>query len=201
MTRNNGTNAMKPLIVVISGPSGVGKSTVAGMVLEKSSGLVRSVSLTTRDPRGGDVDGEDYHFVSEEEFTARREAGALLEWAEVHGNLYGTESAEVDRQLAGGKSVLLEIDVQGGRSVKTARPDAVLIFIRPPSDEVLEARLRGRGTDDEAVILKRLAGARRELQSAEYYDHTVINDDLGRCTGEVLGIIGAESENRSIEGD
>ncbi len=201
MTRNNGKKVMKPLIVVISGPSGVGKSTVAGMVLEKSPGLVRSVSLTTRDPRGGDVDGEDYHFVSEGEFAARREAGALLEWAEVHGNLYGTESDQVDRQLAGGKSVLLEIDVQGGRSVKTARPDAVLIFILPPSDEILEARLRGRGTDDEAVILKRLAGARRELQSAEYYDHTVINDDLGRCTGEVLGIIGAESENRSIEGD
>jgi guanylate kinase len=170
------------------------------MVLEKSPGLVRSVSLTTRKPRGGDVDGEDYIFVSEGEFTARREAGALLEWAEVHGNLYGTESDQVDRQLARGKSVLLEIDVQGGRNVKKARPDAVLLFILPPSDGILETRLRGRGTDDEAVILKRLANARRELQSAEYYDYTVVNDDLEGCVSEVLGIIGAESKKKSAEG-
>jgi guanylate kinase len=191
---------VEPLIVVISGPSGVGKSTVAGMVLEKSPGLVRSVSLTTRKPRGDDVDGEDYHFVSEGEFAARREAGALLEWAEVHGNLYGTEADQVDRQLAGGKSVLLEIDVQGGRSVKTARPDAVLIFLLPPSDGILEVRLRGRGTDDEAVILKRLANARRELQSAEFYDYTVANDDLEGCVSEVLEIIAAESRKKSAEG-
>jgi len=171
------------------------------MVLEKSPGLVRSVSLTTRKPRVGDVDGEDYHFVSEGEFDDRREAGALLEWAEVHGNLYGTESDQVDRQLAEGKSVLLEIDVQGGRSVKRARPDAVLIFLLPPSDGMLETRLRGRGTDDEAVILKRLANARRELQSAEYYDYSVVNDDLGGCVNEMLGIIAAESGKRSAEGD
>ena len=190
--------AGEPLIVVISGPSGAGKSTVVEKVLERSSGLVRSVSVTTRMPRAGDVDGEDYHFVSPEEFKATREAGRFLEWAEVHGNLYGTEAEQVDRSIAGGKSVLLEIDVQGGRSVKAARPGAVLIFLRPPSDEILEERLRGRGTDEEAVILKRLENARRELEASEDYDYRVVNDNLDRCVGEILEII---ADRASAPGD
>ncbi len=189
----------EPLIVVISGPSGAGKSTVAAQVLEKSPGLVRSVSVTTRRPRAGDVDGEDYHFVSPEEFIARRDTGMLLEWAEVHGNFYGTEAEQIDRSIAGGKSVLLEIDVQGGMSIKAARPRAVLIFLLPPSDGILEERLRGRGTDEEDVILKRLENARKELGSAKDYDYRVVNDDLDRCVGEVLGIIAAESKKNGAD--
>jgi guanylate kinase len=187
---------MRPNIVVISGPSGVGKSTVAMKVLERSPHMVRSVSVTTRDPRPGDVDGIDYHFVSREEFERRREAGRFLEWAEVHGNLYGTEAEHVDRLLASGKSVLLEIDVQGGRAVKSARPGAILIFLMPPSEGVLEERLRGRGTDEEEVILRRLRNARRELESASEYDFRVVNDDLGGCVEEVLEIVGRESAER-----
>lgn len=192
--------AGETLIVVISGPSGVGKSSVAVRVLEKSPGLVRSVSVTTRRPRAGDVDGEDYHFVSPEEFAARRDAGRFLEWAEVHGNLYGTEAEQIDRSIAGGESVLLEIDVQGGRSVKAARPGAVLIFLLPPSDEILEERLRGRDTDEEDVILKRLENARKEVESAKDYDYRVVNDYLDRCAGEVLGIIAAESKKSGADG-
>jgi guanylate kinase len=181
--------------VVISGPSGVGKSTVARMVLERSPGMVRSVSLTTRRPRGGDVDGEDYIFVSPEEFAAKRDAGKLLEWAEVYGNLYGTEAEQVDGRLAEGKSVLLEIDVQGGRSVKEARPGAILIFLMSPSEEVLEDRLRGRKTDDEETVLRRLENAKRELEESSHYDHVVVNDDLERCVGEVMEVIRSDSRS------
>jgi guanylate kinase len=193
-----GMKRVKSLLIVISGPSGVGKSTVSDEVLRRSKRLVRSVSLTTREPRAGDVDGKNYFFVSPAEFAARRDSGSLLEWAEVHGNLYGTEAEQVDRALAGGKSVLLEIDVQGGMKVKGARPEAVLVFLLPPSEEVLEERLRGRGTDGEEVIRRRLGNARREMEAAGDYDYRVINDDLGKCVDEVLEII--ESEERGESG-
>jgi len=183
----------KPFILVVSGPSGVGKSTVAERVLEALDRFDRSVSLTTRPPRRGDVEGEDYRFVSREEFEAKKEAGELLEWAEVHGNLYGTEASWVERRLERGRGVLLEIDVQGGRSVKSRIPDSVLVFVTPPSREELENRLRGRGTDEDAVIARRLENAGRELAAAADYDYIVVNDDLDGCVDDVLAAARAES--------
>lgn len=177
---------------MLSGPSGVGKSTVGDLVLGRAEGLVRSVSLTTRPPRRGDVDGRDYRFVPAERFTEMRDEGMLLEWAEVHGHLYGTEAAWVDGRLEEGSDVLLEIDVQGGMSVKERRPDAVLVFLLPPSREELERRLRGRATDREDDVVRRLENAVAELAAAPRYDYLVVNDDLERCVADVLGIVAAE---------
>lgn len=186
--------------MVLSGPSGVGKSTVGDLVLERAEGLVRSVSLTTRPPRRGDVDGRDYRFVPISRFEELRDEGRLLEWAEVHGHLYGTEAAWVDGRLAGGDDVLLEIDVQGGMSVKERRPGAVLIFLLPPSRAELERRLRGRATDREEEMVRRLENAVAEIASAPRYDYLVVNEDLERCVADVLGILAAErlSASRAV---
>lgn len=177
------------MIIVISGPSGVGKSTIADIVLERSPGMVRSVSITTRGKRGREKDGVDYFFVSREDFLAEADSGRLLEWAEVHGNMYGTRLDFVEEQLGAGRDVLLEIDVQGGMKVSGKRPDALMIFILPPSIEELERRLRGRGTDSEEVIRRRLENAARELEYRDRYRHRVVNDRIDDCVEEVLGII------------
>jgi guanylate kinase len=188
--------ARNPFIVVVSGPSGVGKSTVVDRVLERLANFVHSVSVTTRPPRGGERDGEDYFFVAPEEFMKRRDAGELLEWAEVHGYLYGTPAAFVEKKLSEGSSVVLEIDVQGGMSVKDGNPDAVLVFLLPPSYSVLRERLAGRGTDDDEVIRRRLDNARREISYFNRYDYVVVNDDLARCVDDILAVIRAESLRR-----
>lgn len=186
----------KPFLVVVSGPSGVGKSTVVEGLLQSSDKLRLSVSLTTRPPRQGEREGGEYHFVSRERFLAARDAGELLEWAEVHGNLYGTPLALVERTLSEGLHVLLEIDVQGGLTVKEKVPGAVLVFLLPPSPAELERRLRGRATDEEAVIRRRLGNAGNELSYYKYYDYLVVNTDVGTCTREVLGIVESESLKR-----
>lgn len=191
-----------PFILVVSGPSGVGKSTVVDHVLERTPGLVHSISVTTRAPRGQERNGEDYFFVTPEEFARRRDEGELLEWAEVHGSLYGTPAAFVEKKLLEGSSVVLEIDVQGGMSVKEKNPDAVLVFLLPPSYSVLRERLAGRGTDDEEVVRRRLENARKEITYYNRYDYIIVNDDLSRCVDDVLAVIRSESlarERSAIE--
>lgn len=185
-----------PFLVVVSGPSGAGKSTVVSRVLARAPDLAASISATTRPPRAGERDGIDYLFVAREEFERRRGAGEFLEWAEVHGNLYGTPAAFVEATLRAGTSVLLEIDVQGALAVKSARPDAVLVFIMPPGFEQLRARLRGRGTDADDVIRRRLENATREMSLHDRYDYVVVNDEIERCAEDCLAVLRAEALRR-----
>lgn len=181
-----------PLVVVISGPSGVGKTVLCERVQRANPRLVHSVSATTRPRRPEERDGVDYRFMSGEAFAAGIEAGEFLEWAEVHGHRYGTPAGPVRDQLEAGRSPLLNVDVQGGRSVQRLRPDAVLIFLAPPSWAALEKRLRGRGTEDEDLIQRRLENARRELEAWPHYDYVVVNDRLADAVAEVSAILAAE---------
>lgn len=175
----------RPRLFVVSGPAGVGKGTLVKRVRELRPDLGLTVSATTRSPRPGEVDGVSYHFISDEEFSRCVAQGEFLEWAQVHDHRYGTLKSEVDRCLSAGQSVVLEIDVQGGANVRRIYPDAVRIFIEPPSWEVLVERLRGRGTEDEASLELRLKDARHELEVAPTYDVRIINDDLDTATREL----------------
>lgn len=179
-------------IVVLSGPSGVGKTTVVGRLLEVCPlPLVRSVSATTRPPRPGEINGVDYHFLSPEEFARRREAGQFLECAQVFGSgdWYGTLESEVLPSLQAGKWVVLGIDIQGGAAVVQKYPQALTIFLRPASWEQLESRLRGRKTEPDAAVEARLARARHELAEAQWYRYHVVNDDLERTVQEICQIL------------
>ncbi len=167
----------------------MGKGTLVSLLRERVSGLGLTVSATTRGPRPGERDGVAYYFLDDEEFDRRVAAGEFLEWAWVHGHRYGTLTSEVERLLSEGSSVVLEIDVQGGLSVRAAVPDAVLVFIEPPSAEELERRLRGRGTEDEESVRRRLANARSEMGCAARYDVRIVNDDLDRAVGELAHVI------------
>ncbi len=172
---------MRGLVLVLSAPSGAGKSTIAGGLLSRCSGLALSVSHTTRGPRGDEEDGRDYHFVDADTFARMETEGAFLESAAVHDNHYGTARTEVERCMADGGSVLLDVDVQGGAAVKAALPEALTVFLLPPGMAELEQRLRGRGTDDPAVIERRLDAALAELTAGATYDHLVVNDDVDRA--------------------
>jgi len=176
-------------LIVVSGPSGVGKGTVVRGVLAARPDLSLSVSATTRTPRPGEEDGVHYRFLTDAEFDRLVEEGAFLEWAEVFGRRYGTLAADVARARAGGRDVILEIDVQGAAVVRERAPDAVLVFLQPPSEEELRRRLAERGTETGEALERRLAEARREMSESSRFDHVVINDDIDRAVAEVLAII------------
>jgi len=177
-------------LFIISAPSGAGKTTILKRVMADLTGLVFSVSHTTRPPRAGEVDGRDYHFVDREEFLRLRDGGDFLEWAEVHGNLYGTSRRAVAEQLAGGMDVILDIDVQGAGQVRQrAEWPTITVFIMPPSLAELEKRLAGRGTDDPEVIARRLTNAVREMAERNDYDHLVVNDRLEQAVEMVEAVI------------
>ena len=187
------------VLLVISGPSGAGKGTICNLLREKID-LGYSISITTRAPRKGEVDGVNYFFKTVDEAKEMIAKGELLEYAEVFGNYYGTPRKFVLDQLAEGKNVLLEIDIQGALQVKERYPEAVLVFIVPPSLEELERRLRGRGTDAEEVILKRLAGATHELSFAKEYKYLVVNDTAELAMEKVRAIVLSEENNISRTG-
>ncbi|MFU8839123.1 MAG: guanylate kinase [Nitriliruptoraceae bacterium] len=183
--------AARGLLVVIAGPSGVGKGTVHARVRAALPDAVLSVSATTRPPRAGETDGVDYHFVSPQRFEELLGAGALLEWATYAGHRYGTPAAPVHDAVAAGSVVVLDIEVQGALQVKAQDPGALLVFLVPPSLEELERRLRGRGTETDGAIARRLDRAREELAAAHRFDVRVVNDELDRCVTEVLDAIAA----------
>jgi len=179
-------------LLVLSGPSGAGKGTLVDRLVEARPSCVFSISATTRPRRSNEQEGVQYEFVSREEFERRRAAGLFLEWAEVHGQLYGTPVKFVDEQVRAGRVVVLDVDVQGGKSVRRSRPEAVSVFIFPPSIESLRQRLLGRNTDKPEVVERRLADAPGEIAQYKDYQYVVMNDDLEQATARIVAIVDAE---------
>jgi guanylate kinase len=183
----------RPCPLILAAPSGTGKTTIAHALVERFERFVFSVSATTRLPRGDEVDGVDYDFLERREFEAMIEEGELVEWAEVHGNLYGTPRRNLDAAAARGEHVVLDIDVQGARQIRARVPEAVLMFVFPPSAEALWGRLTARGTEPMDEVARRLRAAHSELAQAEHFDYIVVNDDLDRAISRVRAIVEAES--------
>ena len=185
--------ASRGVLMVISAPSGAGKLTLLNEVRAREvDRIVTTVSCTTRPPRNGEADGREYYFVDRADFEARRDAGAFVEWAEVHGNLYGTLHSELDRCLATGRDVILELDVQGMKNLKGQRDDLVSVFLMPPLVDALEDRLRKRGSEPEDVIALRVRNAAGEMAERHAFDYIVVNDKIEKAASDLEAIIRAE---------
>ena len=189
-----------PFPVILSSPSGGGKTTIAHKLLAARQDVGYSVSCTTRPSREGELDGRDYHFLSLEQFKKGQAAHDFAESAEVHGHLYGTLRAEVDRVLSSGKHVIMDIDVQGAKQFARAFPDSVLIFVLPPSAEVLVDRLTARGTEDRKSLIRRFESAKAELKAVDLYQYVIVNDEIDSAVEAVSSIIDAEGFKRSRDG-
>ncbi|HEX4468526.1 MAG TPA: guanylate kinase [Gemmatimonadaceae bacterium] len=192
---------MNPFPIILSSPSGGGKTTIARELLQKRTDLGYSVSCTTRAPRVGEVEGRDYYFLSRAEFERRRDHGEFAESAQVHDNMYGTLRSEVERLFGAGKHVVMDIDVQGAQQFVRTFPQSVTIFVLPPSAEVLLERLRRRQTESRQQLARRLQSALQELQAVDQYQYVVVNDDLPKAVARVSSIIDAEVVRRErVEG-
>ena len=178
-------------LFIVSAPSGARKTTLVRLLLEKDPGIRVSISSTTRPPRTGENDGREYHFVDVQYFLEMVSRGDFLEWAEVHGNYYGTSRRWIEAEMTAGRDVLLEIDWQGAQQVRKAFPSAIGIFILPPSLEELKSRLSGRGTDSAETIARRIAAARDEMRHVDEFDYVIINDDLQQALGNLRSIVSA----------
>lgn len=189
---NNYVSRKSGLLIVVSGPSGSGKGTVLAEVFKKRSNIFYSVSATTREPRPGEINGTHYYFLTKDEFESMINNGGMLEHATYCGNYYGTPKAAVEKKCASGSDVVLEIEVQGAMQVKKVCPDCVTVFIAPPSLDVLEKRLRGRGTEEDTVVKKRLEQAAVELDCAKDYDYIVVNDTVTEAAHKIDCILTAE---------
>ena len=180
----------KGTLLVMSGPSGVGKTTIAKR-LRETPGIVRVMTTTTRAPREGEADGREYRFLSRAEFEAARTRGEFLEWAEIVGNLYGTPKTEIEKQLSTGKLVMVDIDTQGAASVRQMNLPALFVFVAPPDMAELRRRLEGRNTESPGAVAARLAQAEREMAQKDSYDRVVVNDTVDRAVGEILDVLRA----------
>ena len=176
-------------LVVVSAPSGAGKTTIARALLDSFPGMTFSVSATTRKKRAGETDGKDYVFLAREDFQRLANAGEFVEWEEIYGDLYGTLRSEVERARREGRHLLFDVDVKGGLSIKRAYPDALLIFVRPPGIDVLMERLRGRKTEDDAAVARRMERVPMEMEMGNRFDHTIVNDVLERAVAEARELV------------
>ena len=191
---------MKPVPIILSSPSGGGKTTIAKRLLEVRDDVGYSVSCTTRLPREGEVEGRDYYFRSRDQFEAGRRAGEFAESAEVHGDLYGTLRSEVDKVLKSGRHVVMDIDVQGTKQFKEVFPDSVLIFILPPTAEVLLKRLKARKTESDESMIRRLRSAKKEMKAVDLYPYIVVNDEVESAVKTVSRIIDGKGVKSSRDG-